>query len=157
MTDEKHSPGGGALTQLVLEIFRVNGRLLSAGDRIVADIGLTSARWQVLGAINFAEEPRTVSWLARSMGLTRQAIQRVANELENEGLVEFRENPAHRRAQIVTLTRKGRSIYAAAERRQIPWINALAKGFSRNEIEQAVELLWHIRRRIESSSEDSLT
>jgi len=157
MTDEKHSPGGGALTQLVLEIFRVNGRLLSAGDRIVADIGLTSARWQVLGAIHFAEEPRTVSWLARSMGLTRQAIQRVANELEKEGLVEFRENPAHRRAQIVTLTRKGRSIYAAAERRQIPWINALAKGFSRIEIEQAVEMLRHIRRRIESSSGDSLS
>ena len=40
-----------ALTQLILEVFRVNGGLLSAGDRLVADLGLTSARWQVLGAV----------------------------------------------------------------------------------------------------------
>ncbi|MEZ5958748.1 MAG: hypothetical protein R3C27_16235, partial [Hyphomonadaceae bacterium] len=68
MTDEKHSAAGAALTDLILEVFRVNGRLLAAGDRLAADVGLSSARWQVLGAIRFAREPQTVSWLARSMG-----------------------------------------------------------------------------------------
>jgi hypothetical protein len=37
-------------TELVLEIFRLNGVLLTQGDRLVDDIGLTSARWQVRGA-----------------------------------------------------------------------------------------------------------
>ncbi|MDH3233798.1 MAG: MarR family transcriptional regulator, partial [Alphaproteobacteria bacterium] len=40
-----------AVTALILETFRLNGRLLAAGDRLVGDLGLTSARWQVLGAI----------------------------------------------------------------------------------------------------------
>ena len=40
------------LTDLVLEVFRLNGRMIASGDSLVAKIGLTSARWQVLGAID---------------------------------------------------------------------------------------------------------
>lgn len=151
MTDEKHSPAGAALTDLALEIFRLNGRLLAAGDRLVADAGLTSARWQVLGAIHYAGEPQTVSWLARSMGLTRQAVQRIVNELEAEGLVMFRVNPAHRRAQLITLTRKGQTAYAAADRRQKPWINDLARGLDRDRIVQALAVLSDLRQRLEDA------
>lgn len=150
MADEKHSEEGAALTQLVLEVFRLNGRLLAAGDRLVFDAGLTSSRWQVLGAVHFAEGPQTVSWLARSMGLTRQAVQRIVNELEQQGLVAFKDNPAHRRAQLVVLTRKGRVTYLAADRQQKPWSNALAKGFSRAQLEQARTVLGAIRSRLES-------
>lgn len=153
MTDDKHSAEGAVLTDLVLEIFRLNGRLLAAGDRLVADVGLTSARWQVLGAIHYAEDPQTVSWLARSMGLTRQAVQRVVNELEADGLVAFKTNPAHRRAQLVTLTREGRAAYAAADRRQTPWANALATGFDRAELAAALDLLSAIRGRLEADGE----
>ncbi len=155
MIDAKHSREGAALTELVLEVFRLNGRLLSAGDKLVAGTGLTSARWQVLGAIHFASEPQTVSWLARSMGLTRQAVQRIVNELESDGLVAFKENPAHRRARLVTLTRKGQAIYAAADRHQKPWINALAKGLERGEIDRTLSLLSIVRRRLESESPDN--
>ncbi len=150
MAEEKHSEEGAALTELVLEVFRLNGRLLMAGDRLVADAGLTSSRWQVLGAVHFAGEPQTVSWLARSMGLTRQAVQRIVNELEQQGLVAFRANPAHRRAQLVTLTRKGQAAYLAADRRQQPWSNALARGFSRAQLKQAQNILAAIRSRLES-------
>lgn len=153
MSDDKHSAGGAILTDLVLEIFRLNGRLLAAGDRLVADVGLTSARWQVLGAVHYADQPQTVSWLARSMGLTRQAVQRVVNELEEEGLIAFRANPAHRRAQLVTLTRKGQAACAAADRRQTPWANSLAKGFERAELAAALDLLSALRARLETESE----
>lgn len=154
MADEKHSQGGAALTELVLEVFRLNGRLLSAGDKLVAEAGLTSARWQVLGAIHYASEPQTVSWLARSMGLTRQAVQRIVNELEGEGFIAFKSNPAHRRAHLVTLTRKGQAAYAAADRRQRPWINALANGLERGEVERSLSLLIRIRSRLESATAD---
>ena len=46
---------GDALTDLILTMFRVNNLTLTWGDRLVAPFGLTSARWQVLGAIVFAE------------------------------------------------------------------------------------------------------
>ena len=95
MTRPRHTPGGKAATELILETFRCNGRLLAAGDRLVAKLGLTSARWQVLGAIAYSPTPEPVARLARNMGLHRQGVQRIVNELEKEGLVEFRPNPHH--------------------------------------------------------------
>jgi DNA-binding MarR family transcriptional regulator len=151
MSDVAHSPSGAALTGLILEVFRLNGRLLGAGDDLVASLGLTSARWQVLGAVHFAAAPQPVAWLARSMGLSRQAVQRIANELEAEGLLEFKPNPNHRRAQLVVLTRKGRAAYAAAERRQIPWANALAKGLAAEDLHRAARAMAVLRARLEAA------
>ena len=48
------TPEAVLLTRLVLELFRLNGRLLAAGDAMTRDLGLTSARWQVLGAVRLA-------------------------------------------------------------------------------------------------------
>src|SRR5262249_60183634 len=68
-----HTPAGAAMTELILETFRLNGLLLEAGDRLVAEIGLTSARWQGLGAIALAPGPLPVAHLARHMGRGRPA------------------------------------------------------------------------------------
>jgi DNA-binding MarR family transcriptional regulator len=148
MIEDERSAAGMALTNLILEVFRLNGRLLVSGDRLIAGLGLTSARWQVLGAIHLAEAPQPVSWLARSMGLNRQGVQRVVNELETQGLVEFKPNPHHRRAHLVVLTKKGKSAYSAAERRQIPWVNALAKGLRVDDVNNATKLLALARQRL---------
>src|SRR3984957_21057366 len=102
-----HPPEGAALTALVLEIFRLNGALLAEGDRLVGDIGLTSARWQVMGAAALSPVPLPVAAIARNMGLTRQAVQRVANDLEQAGFVRFAPNPHHQRAQLLLLTAAG--------------------------------------------------
>ena len=65
-----------AITDLVLEVFRLNGRLNASGDALVAKIGLTSARWQVLGAIALKAAPLPVVRIAEAMGLSRQSVQR---------------------------------------------------------------------------------
>src|SRR6201989_808915 len=116
-----------ALTQLILEVFRVNGDLIAAGARLVADLGLTSARWQVLGAIALSRAAEPVARLARSMGLHRQGVQRIVNELEAEGIVMLSDNPHPRRARLVQLTRKGEVLFREADRRQRPWARHLAK------------------------------
>ncbi len=56
MKKAKRTPEGDA-TDLVLDLFRLDSLLLTAGDRLVAPLGLTSARWQVLGTILAAERP----------------------------------------------------------------------------------------------------
>ena len=53
------------------------GTLLRTGDRLVAGLGLTSARWQVLSAIVEVERPRPVAWLARDLGANRQNVLRI--------------------------------------------------------------------------------
>src|SRR5271165_971685 len=130
MSDAERTPAGTALTDLILDLFRLSSRILTAGDRLVAGLGLTSARWQVLGSIVAGDRPQPVAWLARDMGANRQNVQRIVNDLEAEGLVAFETNPHHRRAQLVVLTDKGRQAFDAAMRLQAPWINHLADGLS---------------------------
>ncbi|MEY9684644.1 DNA-binding MarR family transcriptional regulator [Bradyrhizobium elkanii] len=85
MKRAKRTPEGDALTDLVLDLFRLDSLLLTAGDRLVAPLGLTSARWQVLGAIVSAERPQPVAWLARDLGGNRQNVQRIINDLHRRG------------------------------------------------------------------------
>lgn len=149
MKPNKLTAAGEAATELILEVFRLNGRLLMSGDRLVASLGLTSARWQVLGAIALAEQPQPVAWLARSMGLNRQGVQRLVNEMIEDGLVETRPNPHHRRAHHIVLTKRGRDAYEAAARLQAPWVTDLVKGLSRDEIATALRVAATLRARLE--------
>ena len=107
----KRSPAGDALTELVLKVFRLNGRFLEVADDITAGTGLTAARWQVLGAV--LRQPLSVAGIGRSMGLTRQSVQRLADALVEEGLCAYQENPAHRRAKLLAPTERG---WAAIDR-----------------------------------------
>lgn len=138
------------MTDLVLETFRLNGRLLAAGDKLIKHLGLSSARWQVLGAIHLSEIPQTVAGLARSMGLTRQAVQRIANQLEKDGLLAFEHNPQHRRAKLVVFTEKGKRAYMAADREQIEWINDLCRDVSAQDIGCALKVMEDLRSRLET-------
>jgi DNA-binding MarR family transcriptional regulator len=144
-----------AITDLILEIFRLNGRLLAAGDALVGDLGLTSARWQVMGAVAMAPVPLPVAHVARNMGLTRQTVQRTANELEAAGLVRFAPNPHHQRAKLVLLTPEGEAANEAARRRQRPWAGALADGIPAASIASAAAVLRGLRVRLERGDEPS--
>jgi DNA-binding MarR family transcriptional regulator len=140
------------VTDLILEMFRLNGRVLAAGDALVAELGLTSARWQVLGAIALSPQPLPVAHVARNMGLTRQAVQRLVNEMEADGLVRFAPNPHHQRAKLVLLTDRGRTAYGAAMKRQAPWAGGIAEGLTGRQIEEATITLRTMRQRLDDQS-----
>ena len=147
----KRTPAGEALTGLVLDLFRVNSLLVTAGDRLVARLGLTSARWQVLGAIAAAERPQPVAWIARDMGANRQNVQRIINDLRKHALVAFEANPHHRRAQLVVLTDKGKQTFDAAMRLQAPWINDLSEGLSLKDIQTVQGVIMSVRQKLENN------
>ena len=149
MKKTNYTPAGRATSDLVLEIFRASARLLTAGDRLVADLGLTSARWQLLGTIVYAERAQPVSWIARDMGANRQNVQRIVNDLVKDGLLEFQPNPHHRRAQLVVLTEAGREAFDLTMKLQTPWINELAEGLDIDAIETTHQVLHHLRNRLE--------
>nr|WP_298682173.1 MarR family transcriptional regulator [uncultured Dongia sp.] len=139
-----------AVTDLVLETFRLNGRLLLSGDALVADISLSSARWQVLGAIALSPVPLPVAHIARNMGLSRQAVQRLVREMVVDGLLQLGLNPHHRRAQLVLLTVRGKSAYAAAMKRQGPWADRLAAGLTTKQLTAASAVLRALRQRLDT-------
>lgn len=143
-----------AVTALILETFRLNGCLLATGDALVRDLGLTSARWQVMGAVAMSPAPLPVARVARNMGLSRQNVQRIVDELEAQGIVGFAPNPHHRRAKLVVLTPRGQDLYAAAAKRQRPWAAALAHGLPERSIAEATAVLREVRRRLETEAAD---
>ena len=154
MNKSKRTTAGDALTDLILELFRVNSRILTAGDRLVAGLRLTSARWQVLGAIVAADRPQPVAWLARDLGGNRQNVQRIVNDLHKEGLVAFEPNPHHRRAQLVLLTARGKQTFEAAMRLQAPWANSLSEGLSVKDIQVTHRVIAALRQKLESNEPD---
>jgi DNA-binding MarR family transcriptional regulator len=107
--------GADAVTRLTLTVFRLNGALLDWGDRLVAPLGLTSARWQMLGALALAGTPLTAPQVGEAMGVTRQGAQKQLNLLREQALVEARPNPAHRRSPLYALTPEGLSLYRRAD------------------------------------------
>lgn len=138
-----------ALSALFLDIFRANALLVASGDDLVAPLGLTSARWQVLGTVAMAPTPQPVAHIARDMGLARQSVQRLVNELADTGLVDIKDNPHHKRAKLVCLSEAGRRSFDAIHKLQRPWVDGLAEGLETEKIAIAAEVLQSLRARLE--------
>lgn len=144
---------GRIFTELVLELFHVNGLLLEAGDELTRPVGLSSARWQVLGALEHGPSP--VANVARVMGLSRQAVQQTADALVRDGFTEYLTNPHHHRAKLVSLTPKGRDALAFTAERQAIWANALSEGHTAERLQDALTLLQQLGQSLEPSTDRS--
>jgi DNA-binding MarR family transcriptional regulator len=150
---QKRTPAGEVATEVILSIFRANGLLLTSGDLLSVSEGLTSARWQVMGAIALAERPLTVPQIARRMGITRQSVHATVRRLVADGLVELVPNADHRRSQLVRLTDLGERRYEALDRRQAEWANRLARGIGRADLETTARVLAELSARLEAETE----
>jgi DNA-binding MarR family transcriptional regulator len=151
-TEPRHTEAGALFTALVLEVFRLNGALVMAGNRLCQGTDLTSARWQVLGAISLAQRPLTVAQIGRAMGLTRQSVQRIVDDLEAAGMVQRLAHPEHRRARLIQLTPLGETLYAEISRRQVPWANNTSEGLPQSELATALRVLQSLRTRLEDAA-----
>lgn len=138
-----------ALDDLIIEVFRLNGALIAAGDRLVSDLGLTSARWQVLGAVAKSGASPSLSEVARAMGLSRQAVRRITQDMARDGLLNIYPHPANRRVRLIKLTEAGRAAHAGADARQRPWGERLAAGLAKAELCGAQKLLQELRARLD--------
>jgi len=154
---KERTPAGAAATEVILAVFRANGLLLASGDQLSAGEDLTSARWQVLGAIALADRPLTVPQIGRRMGLTRQSVHATVKRLSADGLVELVPNADHRRSRLVRMTELGERRYAAIDRRQIEWANGLARGIGRSDLETAARVLEELCGRLEAEEQTTRT
>ncbi len=137
-------------TELILNIFRLNGLLISEGDRLTEKLGLTSARWKVLGAIALSGKPLTVAQISRSMGQTRQSVQRIADRMSEAKILKYMDNPDHKRAKLLKLTKKGADIYNSLDKIQAPWANNLTRDIKADEFNSALATIRKLIEKIES-------
>jgi DNA-binding MarR family transcriptional regulator len=139
---------GEVLTELILATFRLNGRLLEAAQELAAAGEITAAWWQVLGGV--LDEPRSVAEIGRRMGMTRQGVQRVADLLVENGLAEYRPNPAHRRAKLLACTEAG---YWAIRRIALvthPWGDRLSEPIGAGELRAALQTMQRLIELLEA-------
>ncbi len=138
-----------AFQALVGEVFRLNGSLLAAGERLGRDLGISPARWQAIAVIR--HEPMTVANMARQLGLTRQSVQRTVNGLIRDGLAQTGPNPVHKRSHWVELTAQGRQVMTQLRERQVPLTTLFtdALDIDSSELEQIAQRLKAIRETAE--------
>ncbi|OAO00797.1 hypothetical protein A8B75_18025 [Sphingomonadales bacterium EhC05] len=103
-----------ALTQAT---FKMNNLLLVERDRISEDLDMTSARWQILETAERQLEPSSASQIARLLQISRQAVQRVLNDLVKLDFVLLEVDEQDRRVQNVSVTQKGSEIIKELESR----------------------------------------
>ena len=140
-----------AFSEIVIEVFRVNGLALAAGDRLARPAELSSARWQVLGVVDHG--PATVASVARTMGLTRQSVQLTANALVESGLVELIDNPDHRTARLIAITAAGRRALRKVEARHAAWADRLGRQLGLPDLRTTLDGLRRVRAALETLKE----
>ena len=133
------TPAGDAFSELVVHLLRLNGILAAEGEALARPAGQTTARWQVLAMVEDA--PHTVARIAKTLGLARQSVQRVADALEAAGLVRYVDNPNHRRARLVSLTDEGRAALASIQAEQRPWADRLGAAVGEPSLRRANAIL----------------
>jgi len=116
-----HSPKRMLFLDLVLSVFRLNGLLIAEGDDMTEALGLTSARWKVIGVIALSNSGLTVPGIARVLGQSRQAVQRITDVMVTDGLLSYQSNPKHKRSVLVVLTVEGKTAYKDLRDVQDPW------------------------------------
>jgi DNA-binding MarR family transcriptional regulator len=154
---QKKTPASNALTDLIRAVLRMNAMVQKSGARLMRGTRITNARWQTLSELFALKKPVTLSELARHMGLTRQAIQRLADDMKSDGLVKFTANPGDARAMHLLLTDAGKATYHDALEREWQWTNAIAEDFDTEQIMHAVALLEAITQKMQTMIDNILS
>jgi DNA-binding MarR family transcriptional regulator len=142
---------GAAIADLMLEVAQFFFRIRAVGQRT----GFIT-NWGA-GAFGFMRSlaligPLTVPQIAQMRPTSRQRMQRLADELAAEGLVEFIDNPRHRRSKLVRLTRKGHARYSALSARLLEIASAMGADLSEADVRKTTEIV----RRLSEETKDGV-
>jgi DNA-binding MarR family transcriptional regulator len=129
-----------ATAELMLEVAQCFFRIRAIGQKT----GLITS-WGG-GAFGFMRSlallgPLTVPQIAQMRPTSRQRMQRLADELAADGLVEFIDNPKHRRSKLVRLTRKGDARYRKLDARFLAIASTMGRGLSEADIRKTTEIV----------------
>ena len=140
---------GEAVGELMLEVAQLFFRIRALGQKT----GLITS-WGG-GAFGFMRSlallgPLTVPQIAQMRPTSRQRMQRLADELAAEGLVEFIDNPRHQRSKLVRLTSKGDRRYRVLNTRFLAIASTLGAGLSEQEVRRTGEILQRLSDEVKS-------
>jgi DNA-binding MarR family transcriptional regulator len=133
---------------IVADIYELAGRMREYGEAIARTVEQTQARWQVMSAASGG--PHTVPQIARTLGVTRQNVQRIADALVADGSAAYQDNPDHRTSSHLVLTSRGRAALDRLTKAASGYHARLARKLPPSEI---VALQRGLRRLLEALTE----
>ncbi len=140
--------GDSALASLIGEVVALFHRLRIVSEQIHQRGEMTSGKRGVLGSLD-RFGPQTVPAIARARPVSRQYIQTLVNQLGNEGLVEFVENPAHKRSHLVRLTPKGKELLDSMIQRETELLSRLELDIPEKALRDGARVLKAVRELFE--------
>ena len=121
--------------RLVEDVLECAGALRRYGDALTRPLGQTEVRWAVMSVLSGGA--RSVPQVARRLGVSRQSVQRVANLLAGEGLIESVANPDNARSPLFRLSKRGEEVLAAITRVADPWHRRVGEELSLDDLRRS--------------------
>lgn len=142
----KDARNGRLFEALLSEIPFLYFRLKAVTQEVQGEGELSGARRSVLRSLSAG--PATVPKLAAERPVARQVMQRLVNELSQEGFVEFVRNPGHQRSQLVRLTPQGERKLADMKARERDAASELLAGLSEAELDTTLAVVRTLSERL---------
>ncbi len=135
-------------TEMTAALVRV-ARLYRQGvDEALSGLGLSDALALPVVVLGRRPEGIRQNQLADELGVEGPSLVRLLDRLVGDGLVERREDPADRRAKLVTLTDEGRRHSERAAKALDAYRAALLEGAGPNDIQATLRLLRALQDRL---------
>lgn len=139
---------GEALHDLFREVFALQATLLRVMDKAHEQAGLSTPQRKVIQLLNRLGSA-TVPDMAFEFGVSRQSVQVVCNDLLSRGLIEFTENPRHKRSKLGVLTKTGHRAFLQAQQKEYQVIEQLFPEIEPEKAADTCKTLARIRKKLE--------
>lgn len=136
------------VTDIWMESIRLFFRLRAMGKELGAVSEGNASYWGLLNTV-VTQGPTTVPEIARMRPVSRQHIQAMANEMEGLGLVEFIDNPRHKRSKLVAATPKGETYYREQSKLLNEQAAAMSGDLSLEDLQTTTRVLHQLRETLE--------
>ena len=140
-----------AITELMLEVAQCFFKIRALGQKTGFITGWGGGAFGFMRSLALLG-PLTVPQIAQMRPTSRQRMQRLANELAAEGLVEFVDNPKHRRSKLVRLTPEGDARYRELDARLLSIATTMGVALSEADIRKTIEIVRHLSDQVKARS-----
>jgi DNA-binding MarR family transcriptional regulator len=136
----ERTDAGNAIEVLIIEIVATFFLLRAEGMRIGVVSSSGEGYWSVLRLLK-VNGPQTVPQLARYRYVPRQSVQKLANEMLKDGVIELVNNPAHKRSKLLRLTLKGEVVFQEMSDRIAKLAETLAEQQDAVQLQNAADIV----------------
>ncbi len=139
---------GKELHDLFMEVFALHTVLSGVIDEVHERTGLSTSQHKIIRVLRRLGSA-TVPDMAAALGVSRQFVQTVCNDLLSRGYILFTDNPRHKRSKLAELTEPGHTEFYEAMQRENKIIEQAIPGIRPDKTREAKDLLASLRVAIE--------